>query len=826
MKKNFTLIELIVSIVVIGILAAIVMLNISDLRLQAEETAYAANSREIQTAVDRYKLEYGSYPTTPQPTKDNPQVVEMDKIIPEFLRSEPKGKYEVEVDDKGNSTLIVDGKVIEDDSSGGNVGTPTVGASPAPPIVAIGCEEAESQGYICIYTPEELNDIRNNISGKYILMNDIDLTSFSPWTPIGTSVAGFSGELNGNGFKITNLNMDQSVSNAAGYTPTNYGFFGEVHSGTFKNLSISNYKLSVTDSVSAAGLIGYVNSTPTTNPTGKPVVIENVKMSGDTVHGGTNAGTVSSLIGYVYSVNADLTVKHVSFTGKILSTSTYNYRNSVTGLIGMLDVMNTPEGRQMNVNISNISLTDIDLNGYGVVAGLFNEINLDYTDAIVNIVGITITGKMESADEVSGIASQVNADYATYEYNISDVNMNAALHSRGTDSWSVTSGLMANLYANEASGSTTVENSVISGPLTMANPNSRRGHGITGLIDYHNTWDSTETLIIRNVDITSPMTGDNLTIIAGLISNYNPNYAVLPNKTIHSFTNINISSDMNGGLVSGLIDNFNAYGLNLDLTVSDIMFSGDMNGVFVSGLINNYNSGNSVIKQNISNIVVNSNIIGTTEASGLINTFNPFGRNDADDLTLNFSGIKVNGNITGGEVAGVMYGFWPDNGLLKMNFNNIEVNGILTGTNVAGFANTFEPNNTRNQMSSNTFLLDGFKFTGEMNGVDSVAGLFGVFNFDDRNYAYYTGLYGASNYTIQNTSLDGKTTVSNGETGKHGDLIGKLHTELRGNTYLFKDVILSNETVITGENTATFKKGIVADFPAIGYDELIFDNVQ
>lgn len=56
-KSNFTLIELIVVIVVLGILAAIVLPNIQSFRKKANKTAKVADLRNIQTAVDMYRSE-------------------------------------------------------------------------------------------------------------------------------------------------------------------------------------------------------------------------------------------------------------------------------------------------------------------------------------------------------------------------------------------------------------------------------------------------------------------------------------------------------------------------------------------------------------------------------------------------------------------------------------------------------------------------------------------------------------------------------------------------------------------------------------------------
>ena len=66
-------------------------------------------------------------------------------------------------------------------------------------------------GYTPIYTAEDLYNIRNNLSGKYILMNDIDLSDSSEWKVIGDYGLPFTGELNGNGFLIIGLNTKRSL---------------------------------------------------------------------------------------------------------------------------------------------------------------------------------------------------------------------------------------------------------------------------------------------------------------------------------------------------------------------------------------------------------------------------------------------------------------------------------------------------------------------------------------------------------------------------------------------------------------------------------------
>lgn len=92
-SKFFTLIELIVVIVILGVLAAIVVPNISSFKEEAEETAIRSDARNIQTAVDMFMLESnGDTPTKEKPTLGYPQTIEVYAMKPNFLRDLPKTK--------------------------------------------------------------------------------------------------------------------------------------------------------------------------------------------------------------------------------------------------------------------------------------------------------------------------------------------------------------------------------------------------------------------------------------------------------------------------------------------------------------------------------------------------------------------------------------------------------------------------------------------------------------------------------------------------------------------------------------------------------------
>ena len=64
--KGFTLIEILVVVVIIGILAGIVIPKVMNQPDQARIVRAKQDITSIQTALDLYKLDNGSYPTTDQ----------------------------------------------------------------------------------------------------------------------------------------------------------------------------------------------------------------------------------------------------------------------------------------------------------------------------------------------------------------------------------------------------------------------------------------------------------------------------------------------------------------------------------------------------------------------------------------------------------------------------------------------------------------------------------------------------------------------------------------------------------------------------------------
>ena len=69
-----------------------------------------------------------------------------------------------------------------------------------------GRQETVPEGWVGIYTVEDLDTIRNDLDGQYILMNDLTFADgAAPFNPIGTRQEPFTGQFDGNGHVIRGL---------------------------------------------------------------------------------------------------------------------------------------------------------------------------------------------------------------------------------------------------------------------------------------------------------------------------------------------------------------------------------------------------------------------------------------------------------------------------------------------------------------------------------------------------------------------------------------------------------------------------------------------
>jgi len=67
-KKGFTLIELIVVVVIIGLLAAMILAGLNYIRIRGRNAARQKDMNAVKIALEQYFDQVGNYPTTGVPT--------------------------------------------------------------------------------------------------------------------------------------------------------------------------------------------------------------------------------------------------------------------------------------------------------------------------------------------------------------------------------------------------------------------------------------------------------------------------------------------------------------------------------------------------------------------------------------------------------------------------------------------------------------------------------------------------------------------------------------------------------------------------------------
>jgi len=222
--------------------------------------------------------------------------------------NKPDGTYNYDVtasgyEDVTNSSLTVSSADL----------TETISLLDAPPA-----------GYIGIYDWEDLDDIRNDLTADYILMNDLDSTTSGydtlasssadgnkGWLPIGNDTNKFTGTLDGNNYNINGLNINRPQDDYI-------GLFGYIESQGILIKDLGLEELNITGNSYVGGLIGYTE--------GSNSSIENCYTTGNIIGTITIGDSFTGgLIGKSYGTIVDNSYSNVNVTG---------YSDSIGGLLG------------------------------------------------------------------------------------------------------------------------------------------------------------------------------------------------------------------------------------------------------------------------------------------------------------------------------------------------------------------------------------------------------------------------------------------------------------------------------------------------------------
>lgn len=180
------------------------------------------------------------------------------------------------------------------------------------------------EDYTPIYTAEDLNNIRNNLSGKYILMNDIDLSSEN-WVPVGINTAPFTGIFDGNNLRINSLKISTENKNSGN---SYYGLFGYAKNAEFKNISIKDSQINIKN-LSEEVTRGYVG---TIVGLGNNITISNSVVSGVINVSGFTYNGIGGIVGMVSMGKLDCCSNHSIINADISSSG---IQASVGGISGI-----------------------------------------------------------------------------------------------------------------------------------------------------------------------------------------------------------------------------------------------------------------------------------------------------------------------------------------------------------------------------------------------------------------------------------------------------------------------------------------------------------
>jgi hypothetical protein len=223
----------------------------------------------------------------------------------------------------------------------------------------------------------------NMLDKNYFLINNIDLSSFANWAPLGT----FTGELDGVGYNISNLTLSSADTNTQ-------GLFTIINNGSIKNLSIFDARVTINinsvNTFSNFGILtGIIQGTSS---------IENLKI----LRSNTNSSFLKASFGAGINGNRPLKFGPIAgflsgtatISNTIVDTQVYAY-DKTGGFIGDI--------RQLN------SLTISDSSFVGqIIGGAFNAAQ------VVDLGGLV--GGIFSAGTISIIRSNVKADIALGGY--------------------------------------------------------------------------------------------------------------------------------------------------------------------------------------------------------------------------------------------------------------------------------------------------------------------------------------------------------------------------------------------------------------------------
>lgn len=240
--------------------------------------------------------------------------------------------------------------------------------------VLLSAKTVDGLTYYIIDSAAELDAVRNDLDGYHIITNDVDLSGYSSWAPIGDNANRFTGILEGGGNIITGLTINAASNDL--------GLFSYIDGATIKNVNIDGFN--ITGNTSIGSLAGKMYNGS---------VIDNCHVRGD-INGINYIGGLIGMcdnINYIRKSSAHITISlsglgsgglAAHFHGDISdSYARGSITNSSTGqsyggLIGLITTItdNTVTNSYASVAVSSAGSTNLGgMLGFGLALPVFTS---------------------------------------------------------------------------------------------------------------------------------------------------------------------------------------------------------------------------------------------------------------------------------------------------------------------------------------------------------------------------------------------------------------------------------------------------------------------
>lgn len=328
-----------------------------------------------------------------------------------------------------------------------------------------------------IYTAEDLANISLDMSGHYMLMNDIDMRYYGNWIPLGNQIDHFMGTLDGNGYSIKNLTImgDEYTFGTESEMFTNIGLFACSSYSKIENLTLENLNVdvSVTNNVTVGGFFGACYN---------GVQIENCYVSGKiSAYSQDNCVYAGGIVGYFSAASSDGSA-YINECGNsaeiIVKQEESNFAIEAGGIVGIIMDYSTITSCWNVGNISAYSNQKGDAGGIvGSVSG--SGFIVDCCTNIGAVVGYSSAG---------GIAGTISCNSSVIPEELYGVIVEICNSSNkgNIESYKSSGGLIGIARAPKNYGFLIID-SFNSGTITFRNSTCRYvyGGGILGRAQYY-----------------------------------------------------------------------------------------------------------------------------------------------------------------------------------------------------------------------------------------------------------------------------------------------------------------------------------------------------